>query len=201
MNLLVNSTVNKNIIFFEGTSCSGKTTLVNTIAKRYTNVRVLNVDFVDLVGEELAQLNVEPKYNIEILNIIYMGRWLDIIIKETLKCDNDIFFLVDRYALLSNRIYKNDIEFNYSSLTHEDLNMIVFYNEKQTFVEETRNRGYFDATINNLELYRQTQNNLFRKSVSQMKTKGKIIEIDVKDRVSIDYVVECIRKMGFDMHN
>lgn len=200
MDVLVNSVVSKNKIFFDGTSCSGKTTLVNTIACRYSNIRVLNVDFVDLLKIELDQMKSNLKYNMDVLSIIYMGRWIETVINETTD-DSDILYLIDRYALLSNRVYKNDTCFDYSSLTHDDLNLIVFYNEKTTFVEETRNRGYFDATITDLELYRHTQNNLFRKSVSQMKENSKIIEIDVKDRVSVDYIIECIHKMGFDMHN
>lgn len=180
----------KNRIFIDGTSCSAKSTLIKQMSKNNPDIVPVYVDFIDLMREELES-GVDC-----VLESIYYTRWVNIV--SNLPEDGNLY-IIDRYAPISTQIYKS-INGNYDNfevfpLGTEPHNLFIFINHMppEDFTNLTKQRGYFDAKLDNLDCYQHEQNTRFEKCAKILNLRN-IIYIKNVNHVesSIKYITSNI---------
>lgn len=170
-------------VFFEGTSCSGKSSLIKSLCEIYPEYFTLHsLDYVDLMknNTDVKSKNV-PNITSESK---YLEKWRSKYneCKQRTNPNNGKIHLIDRCAEISVPLYNkihctstNNIEQNARifqethSTSLENLYMnsiiLVFINllDDETFVQLTKQRGYFDANLVDLIGYKSKQNELYLK--------------------------------------
>lgn len=209
------------LIFLDGTSCSGKTTTIKQLTKIF-KLEAVYLDFVDI------KFNKNENYLNKWYEIM-LEKCSDFeknyIIDRFAPLSNPVYNLIfDKTVSSTNTLHINslaDIEKNITKINFSYLiNEIKIKNQKfinflerhksvilfitntasaEDFTKMTKERGYFDANIENLPLYKNVQNLCFNNiestwNIEEIKLKKKFFIGPVRNYTEIINYIENILK-------
>lgn len=190
---LMRCSAHPRIIYVDGVSCSGKTTLIHAM-KRFQlpnriKIATLFIDFIDYFnfsGHSETEIR-RMLGNSEFMNGIKCEYYRHCVAKmeevfAALEADPKILYVIDRCVPISALAYcrpdkQNTTEFeDYlqyffggSIENSHNLNLLLLVNYTSTFEKRTKARQYFDQYIENLPAYQQSQNATFEAAYEKYK--------------------------------